>query len=280
MPGIDLTVVAQRYLDHALAGRDSEAVRTVLGPLVTHRFDLTELYEGILAPVAEQVGELWHRSEITVADEHFVTQLNQRVIAVAVTLTTPRSERTDDVVLACPPDELHDTALRMLSHLLSSVGYRTHLLGASTPIRDLVEYVQRVEPKAVGLSIASSLSLPGLDRAAAALQDAVPGIRILVGGRGRVEHRDEVLGVDPVPAQQLLAPARVVDEDRCLVDGERGDERAHVEAGIGLAVLAAARIQLRGVGRDGLVREFDGAARDRVDLLVERLRPVVHCRTS
>jgi MerR family transcriptional regulator, light-induced transcriptional regulator len=195
LPGLDLTVVAQRYLDHALAGRDSDAVRTVLDPLVTKRLDLTELYEGVLAPVAERVGELWHHSEISVADEHFVTQLNQRVIAVAVTLTTPRGDHTDEIVLACPPEELHDTALRMLSHLLGAVGYRTHLLGASTPVRDLVAYVTRVEPKAVGLSVASPLSIPGLARAVVALRDAEPGIRIFVGGRCAIRY--------PAIAEQL-----------------------------------------------------------------------------
>ena len=87
----DLERLATTYLDHALAGRDAEAVGSVLDPLVTRTVDLTTLYEGVLGPVAERVGELWHRSEISVADEHFVTQLNQRVIAVAVTLTTERT---------------------------------------------------------------------------------------------------------------------------------------------------------------------------------------------
>jgi methanogenic corrinoid protein MtbC1 len=197
LPGVDLTIVAQRYLDHALAGRDSEAVRTVLDPLVTKAMDLNELYEGVLAPVAERVGELWHRSEISVADEHFVTQLNQRVIAVAVTLTTRRTDHDDEIVLACPPDELHDTALRMLSQLLGAVGYKAHLLGASTPIRDLVAYVERVHPTAVGLSIASPLAIPGLERAVVALRDAHPDLRIVVGGRcaSRYPAIAEVLGV-------------------------------------------------------------------------------------
>jgi methanogenic corrinoid protein MtbC1 len=197
LPGVDLTVVAQRYLDHALAGRDSEAVRTVLDPLVTHALNLNELYEGVLAPVAEQVGELWHRSEISVADEHFVTLLNQRVIAVAVTLTTPRGGHEGEVVLACPPDELHDTALRMLSHLLAAVGYKAHLLGASTPVRDLVAYVDRVRPGAVGLSVASPLAIPGLTRAVAALRDAHPELRIFVGGRCATRYPAvaDVLGV-------------------------------------------------------------------------------------
>lgn len=183
MPAAELDHLAATYLEHALAGRDSEAVRTVLDPLVTNRLDLTQLYEGVLAPVAERVGELWHRAEISVADEHFVTQLNQSVISVAVTLTTARGERREKVVLACPPEELHDTALRMLSHLLGAAGYQVHLLGASTPVRDLVRYVERVQPSAVGFSVASPFAIPGLARATAALRDISPKLRIFAGGR-------------------------------------------------------------------------------------------------
>jgi methanogenic corrinoid protein MtbC1 len=184
----ELDSLATTYLDHALAGRDAEAVRTVLDPLVTHTVDLATLYEGVLGPVAERVGELWHRSEISVADEHFVTQLNQRVIAVAVTLTTPRREHQAEIVLACPPDELHDTALRMLAHLLGGAGYQVHMLGASTPVRDLVQYVERVQPSAVGLSIASPFAIPGLARTVAALRDALPELRIFAGGRCVVRY--------------------------------------------------------------------------------------------
>lgn len=205
MPAAELARIADAYLEHALAGRDSEAVRTVLDPLVTRSVGLTELYEGVLAPVAERVGELWHRAEISVADEHFVTQLNQQVISVAVTLTTPRTEHHAQVVLACPPDELHDTALRMLSHLLGASGYQAHLLGASTPVRDLVRYVERTQPDAVGLSVASPFAIPGLTRAVTALREAAPGVRLFAGGRCALRY--------PAIAEQLdVTVCRNVDE--------------------------------------------------------------------
>jgi methanogenic corrinoid protein MtbC1 len=183
LPAAELDRLAATYLDHALAGRDSEAVRTILDPLVTNRLDLRQLYEGVLVPVAERVGELWHRAEITVADEHFVTQLNQSVISVAVTLTTRRTQHHGQVVLACPPDEQHDTGLRMLAHMLGASGYQARLLGASTPVPDLAGYVERMRPVAVGLSVASPFAIPGLERATAALRDLTPTPRIFVGGR-------------------------------------------------------------------------------------------------
>ena len=65
---VDPATLSDVYLGHALAGRDREAVRSVLDPLVTGELALVDLYERVLGPAAERVGELWHRSEISVAD--------------------------------------------------------------------------------------------------------------------------------------------------------------------------------------------------------------------
>jgi methanogenic corrinoid protein MtbC1 len=176
-------VLAGRYLEHVLAGRGTEAIESVLAPLATGLIDVVDLYEQVLTPTAERVGELWHRSEISVADEHFATQLNQHVISAAARLDPPASRDGGVVVLACPPGEQHDTGLRMLSHFLDAAGYDTHLLGASTPVRALTQYVQRVGAIAVGLSIASPLAIPGLAQATAALAALDPAPRVFVGGR-------------------------------------------------------------------------------------------------
>lgn len=175
--------IAARYLGHVLAGRGPEAVETVLAPLARRELDVVQLYEQVLTPTAERIGELWHRSEISVADEHFATQLNQQVIAAAARLDPIGDGEAGTVVLACPPGEEHDTGLRMLTHFLAAAGYDTHMLGASTPVRALVAYVQRVGADAVGLSVASPLSIPGLAQACTALAELQPRPRVFVGGR-------------------------------------------------------------------------------------------------
>lgn len=177
----------QSYLDLALSGRGPDAVHLVIDELVTGGLDVVSLYEDVLSPAARRVGELWHASEISVADEHFATQLSQHVIATAVAIMPSPEPSGSVVVLACPPGELHDMGVRMLGHTLSAHGHVTHMLGASTPVRDLVRYVERVEATHVGISIATALSIPSAQRAVEALAEATDA-RVFVGGRAAARY--------------------------------------------------------------------------------------------
>lgn len=171
------------YLDHALAGRDSDAVQILMEALVSESVGLVDLFERVITPSAQRVGDLWLEGQISVADEHFVTQLNQRLIAIAGTLRPAPQSNAERIVLACPPDEQHDTGLRMVAELLAAHGYEVGMLGAATPIPALLDFVRKNPPFAVGLSIASPLSIGSLAMAVTALRGAEPGLPVFVGGR-------------------------------------------------------------------------------------------------
>lgn len=175
--------LARVYLDHALSGRDGEAVETLINALLSESIDLVGLFERVIAPAAHRVGDLWHEARISVADEHFVTQLNQKLIAIAGTLRPVPQSNSERVVLACPPDEQHDTGLRMVAELLIAHGYEASMLGAATPVRALVDYVEENRPFAVGLSVASPLAIASLAAAVRALREAQPALSIFIGGR-------------------------------------------------------------------------------------------------
>jgi 5-methyltetrahydrofolate--homocysteine methyltransferase len=86
-------------------------------------------------------------------------------------------------VLACPPDEQHDTGLRMVAELLTAHGYDANTLGASTPIPALLDYVEKNPPIAVGLSVASPLAIGSLADTVGALREANPTLPLFIGGR-------------------------------------------------------------------------------------------------
>ncbi len=175
--------LARTYLDHALAGRDGEAVQTLMDALISDAIDLVNLFERVITPTAHKVGELWQSDQITVADEHFVTQLNQKLIAIAGALRPVPQSNSECVILACPPDEQHDTGLRMLAELLIAHGYEARMLGAATPIAALIDYVAEARPLAVGLSIASPMAIASLTATVTALREAQPELPIFVGGQ-------------------------------------------------------------------------------------------------
>lgn len=175
--------LARTYLDHALAGRDAEAAQTLIEPLVAESIDLIDLFEHVLAPTAHRVGDLWHEDRISVADEHFVTQLNQRLIVIAGTLRPPLQSSAERVILACPRDEQHDTGLRMIAELLTAHGYEVSMLGAATPVSALLDFVDNNPALAVGLSIASPLAIGSLATTTAGLREAQPRLPIFIGGR-------------------------------------------------------------------------------------------------
>jgi methanogenic corrinoid protein MtbC1 len=195
----DPSELARVYLDHALAGRDSEAAHTLIEALASKSIDLVDLFERVIAPAAHRVGDLWHEAKISVADEHFVTQLNQKLIAIAGTLHPVPQSSSERVVLACPPDEQHDTGLRMVAEMLTAHGYAVSMLGAATPIEALLDYVRKNRPLAVGLSVAWPLPVGSFTQTVAALREAEPELPIFVGGRC-VERYPAVSAAAGVPS--------------------------------------------------------------------------------
>lgn len=187
--------LARVYLGHALAGRDADAVQTLINPLMSGAIDLVNLFERVITPTAYRVGDLWREEQISVADEHFVTQLNQKLIAIAGTLQPVRKSNSECVVLACPPDEQHDTGLRMVAELLIAHGYEARMLGAATPIPALVDYVAEAHPLAVGLSVASPFAIGSLTATVGALRDAQPELPVFIGGRCPQRYPDVAAAV-------------------------------------------------------------------------------------
>lgn len=104
----------------------------------------------------QQIGDRWECGEISVAEEH------RQSHAIAEMLDMMRRPREDGplCILACPPGEQHELALRMVRLVLEWRGWRTDFLGASTPWDALERAVEETRPGLVALSSRSAIELP------------------------------------------------------------------------------------------------------------------------
>jgi len=149
-----------------------------------------EALHGILLPLQEQVGQLWHEGYIDVAIEHYVTKHIQQKIFSAMN-QLPVAEFGAKVIVACPPGEEHDIAALTVAYRCRVRGCRVYYLGANVPVASLANLCGKVEPDLTIISFPLALSDDKVTELVQALADEVsPVSNLAVGGHGAIAMRD------------------------------------------------------------------------------------------
>jgi DNA-binding transcriptional MerR regulator len=163
-------------------------------------FSLDTVLEGVLLPLLHELGEGWARGEVSVAQEHFASNLVRgRLLALARGWDRGSGPRA---VLACPPGERHDLGLLIFGLALREHGWRITFLGGDTPLDTIGETVRQLAPAALVFAVTDPALL---DPVAAELQELAVDTRLWLGGAGARETSDALL-LDTSP---LAAAARV-----------------------------------------------------------------------
>jgi DNA-binding transcriptional MerR regulator/methylmalonyl-CoA mutase cobalamin-binding subunit len=152
-----------------------------------------EALHGILFPLQEQVGQLWHEGHVDVAIEHYVTkQVQQKIFSAMNQLSV--AEFGAKVVVACPPGEEHDIAALTVAYRCRVRGCRVYYLGANVPVASLANLCGKVEPDLTIISFPLALSEDKAAELVQALADEVSPIsNLAVGGHGAIAMRDLLL---------------------------------------------------------------------------------------
>lgn len=146
---LDTLTTLRERLEEALLANHPESADHVLGEaLALHTVE--ELILGMIAPVLRNVGEAWAEGRINIATEHLITQhLRHRLVMWLESGPPPYS--VPPTVMACAPDEWHESSLLMLGVLLRRRRWPVSYLGQAVPLPDLANFVQQVQPLAVVL---------------------------------------------------------------------------------------------------------------------------------
>jgi len=200
-PGVDALVAAARDFDEV-------TVYAVIDAAV-EEYAWPDVMDAVLFPALRVTGEGWERGDLTLAHEHFVSELVQRRIAVQMN-EAPVNAGAPTVVLACPPTERHDLGLMGAALCLRLLGVHVVYLGADVPAEALLGAVEATGARAVVLSAAVSSARPDLVIVARAVATARQGPRLFVGGAAvyAMEGRAELMGVRLPPS--IAESARLV----------------------------------------------------------------------
>jgi MerR family transcriptional regulator, light-induced transcriptional regulator len=199
---------AARELAGALDSFQEEQAHAVLdGLLAAYRVET--IVRDLLIPYLHELGERWARGDVSVAQEHFASNLLRgRLLGLARGWGQGHGP---GAVLACLPGEQHDLGLIAFGITLHRRGWRIVYLGPDTPIATIRHATGSIAPRLVVLAGTT----PELFAAHAdAIADLSRQARVALGGAGATAELSartgtRLLDTDPVSAAEAVdRPAR------------------------------------------------------------------------
>jgi DNA-binding transcriptional MerR regulator len=190
-----------RALQGALDDFDEGAAQSVLDRVLSE-FTLATTLRDVVVPYLHELGERWGRGEISIAQEHFASNvIRGRLAGLARGWGTGQGPRA---FVACPPDELHDLPLLIFGIVLNRSGWRVHNFGASTPIEELFQEAGRSRPELVVVAATTTDRFTAIRSGLAGLAAIAP---LALAGAGATQRMADEIGArlltgDPVTAAQ------------------------------------------------------------------------------
>lgn len=175
--------VALEFIEAILSNEDHRAAQMILDA-ANSGTPVTDLYVGIIQPAMREIGVLWHRGDISIAEEHLATATTRDVMARLRSGFPQSGPDARRVVAAAVAGDFHDLGLRMATDILELNGWRAWYLGANMPADILIEFMDRCPTDMLLLSVSTALHLRVATRTIEVIRrnGASDCPRILVGG--------------------------------------------------------------------------------------------------
>lgn len=204
--------LSRLYLDAVRAADAPGAFRVAAGALAAG-MSIPELYQRVITPALHEVGELWAKGALTVADEHLATSLTHRVLAalrppvwVGVGAEHEPAPVKRRVMLATVEGEQHALGLRMAADVLEEAGFEPIYLGADVPTDALLQALDSLSPDLLALSATLPELAPELEQVAAAALRTHPRLKLLFGGQAASPRLTEGTLVQDLEALPEVLP--------------------------------------------------------------------------
>ena len=197
----DLMALQSQFLHLLIQGKHQEAEKLLLDHKVPGA-TLIDYFEFVFEPTLKEVGALWASGALSVADEHLISSLIDRV------MTRLEVENHNDydaskpyaAAFMLPGAEEHEFPLKMTAEVFKHHGWLTYYLGKSIPVSSLEALFQKKKVHVLVLSVTLSRHLNSCEALIRAVRSLEPELqpKIIIGGSAieNEAHARNQLGAD------------------------------------------------------------------------------------
>jgi MerR family transcriptional regulator, light-induced transcriptional regulator len=182
---------------------DEQAANTALDRLFS-AYTIETVLQDVLLPYLHRLGERWEVGEVSVAQEHFASNLLRgRLLGLAQGWGLGQGP---GAILACLPGEHHELGLLAFGVALRRRGWRITYLGTDSPIGAVADIVPSLSPTVVVLLSMNSERF--LDHARE-IEKLANQVQVVIAGPGATPEvarhtQTHVLDQDPVSAAETI----------------------------------------------------------------------------
>ena len=185
---------------------DAEAAEMAMAKLLWD-IPLSGAVAGVVLPFLKEVGDRWEAGTLSVAHEHFVSDMLRRKLSALSSMPPQQllenaSAPSPVVLLACPAGERHDMVLLCVALMLRERGARVRFLGADTPIPAVLTAARAARADAVVLAATRSTAFTAHTTT---LRRLAQDHALFVAGRGADEQTVAEIGATALPEEPVRA---------------------------------------------------------------------------
>jgi methanogenic corrinoid protein MtbC1/DNA-binding XRE family transcriptional regulator len=147
-----------RILQYLIEGKESEATK-IIKDAFDNGISLNHIIERIIIPLMERVGSLWEDGQISVAQEHYISNVIESLIGYLSSSMNFQQQKPYSVLLMTPLSEDHVLPLKLASEYFKHKGWRVFYLGRSVPLKSLESIMLRESIDVVVVSVTMDFNL-------------------------------------------------------------------------------------------------------------------------
>jgi len=174
--------IFNNYFNSLLSG-DRDKCQQIVLQLLKQETHFRDCYIKLFHNSLYRIGRLWEENKISIATEHLVTNITENIIANLNPSMHARSATGQKIVITCCENEFHSVGARIVSDYFELNGWQVYLLGANTPLRDLLLFLQEYKPDVCGISATMPQNLQNLASTISAIRNLFPKMKMIVGGQ-------------------------------------------------------------------------------------------------
>lgn len=187
------------FLDYtnALLKGEGEKCNQVVEDLLAQKVDIKDIYVDLFQRSMYHIGKMWEQGQLSIADEHVGTEITKRLMNKYASKIVSDKKVNKTALISCIDKEFHEIGPRMAADVFELNGWNTYFLGANTPTREIVKFIEIKKPDLVGLSFNFYLNIMRLLEVIDHIKKNFPSQEIIVGGQGLTREKENLLSKYP-----------------------------------------------------------------------------------